>query len=84
MDEKYEYVIYSSMFVKEYSSLAYKIYSKLRFSSDKDYDDYINLINNYSIASLDEVPNYGGDLLLLSTCTDKVDRGRLVIIAIKK
>ncbi len=84
LNNKYEYKIFASLIVKEYTKLSDRIYKKISFKDRDDYDRYIKMLKNTAKNILDDIPNYGDDILLLSTCTSNVERGRLIIFAIKQ
>ncbi len=81
LNNKYEYKIFASLIVKEYTPLSDRIYTKTSFKNEKDYTRYMKMIkrNTRNMIETEEK----GDILLLSTCSSRVDRGRLIVFAIK-
>ncbi len=82
--ENLKYKIFASLVLKEYTKLSDQVYSQTSFKDKAEYDNYMNMIRDNCLEMLEDVPNYGDDILVLSTCSDRVERGRLVVFAIRQ
>ncbi len=56
-------------------------YLKTKFSSEEEFDSFVNMIRSRSTLKSDEVIEYGDKILTLSTCADK-GKKRLVVHAV--
>ncbi len=81
-EERRSYKVFAAMQLQEYTVLADRFYTKLSIKNKKDFDDYIHFLKRVAITSSQFTPLYGDDILVLSTCSKRIDRGRFVVIAI--
>lgn len=80
-DRRREYEVFAvmSVNVKEFE------YWKFVMARDeKDYDEFVEKVLEYSILNAGEKPKYGGQMLMLSTCDNgKGDNWRIVVVGKK-
>lgn len=55
-------------------------YKYIDFSSEKVFQEFLNKCNQYAIWSSNQPPNYGEQLLTLSTCEYSKENGRMAVI----
>ncbi len=81
-DHRRNYKLFAAMQLQEYTALSDRFYNKLSIKNKKDFDEYIQFLRRVAVTSPNFKPLYGDDILVLSTCSKRIARGRYVLIAI--
>ncbi len=81
-EQRRNYKVFAAMQLQEYTALADRFYNKLSIKDKKDFDAYIKFLRDVAVTSSRFTPLYGDDILVLSTCSKRIARGRFVLIAI--
>ena len=76
LNEKYKFKIFS-VYKVDYTT----DYLKTKFETEKEFNDFVNLIKSRSVFKSNEKIVYGDKILTLSTCTGSSNR-RLVVHAV--
>ncbi len=76
------YRVFAAIKLQEYSALADRFYNALSFKDRRQFENYIAFLKRVAVTSPSLKPLYGDDVLVLSTCSKHIDRGRFALIAI--
>lgn len=76
-----EYKVFATVKVKEYTQMADRFYSTTMLKDSRSFDSYINFLKEISVAKSGEYPQFGDELLMLSTCSKHTKGGRLAVMA---
>lgn len=74
-----EYAVFAVVTVKKYDDW----YSFINTADREEYDTHLEAIRSKALYCSDMMPEYGVQLLTLSTCYNSANDGRLLIIAVK-
>lgn len=74
-----EYVVFAVVAVKKYDDW----YGFIKAAGREEYEKQLEAIRSKALYCADIIPEYGCQLLTLSTCYDSANDGRLLIIAVK-
>ncbi len=76
------YQVFAAVKLQEYSALADRFYNVLSFKDRRQFESYIDFLKRVAVTSPTLNPLYGDDVLVLSTCSKHIDRGRFALVAI--
>lgn len=62
---------------------AFRYYNFIEADTEEEFDEFIENIKQLSVFVSEDLPQYGDDLLTLSTCNNFVEDGRLFLVAKK-
>ncbi len=83
-NEIIEYKPYASIKLKEYTNIADYFYKTIKLENEAEFLEYVDFIKKHGIYSSKIEPKFSDNLLILSTCSYHVKRGRFVLIAIRQ
>ena len=75
-----EYAVFAVVTVKKYDDW----YSFIKAADREEYEKQLEVIQNKALYFSDAIPEYGCQLLTLSTCYSSANDGRLLVIAVRK
>lgn len=79
--EKREYQVFAAMEVQNNTSGANGIYDFIGDLNEESFDEMMQLIDTEKLYDTDLRPEYGDQILLLSTCSNHVNDGRFLVAA---
>ena len=86
-DEFGEYEIVSAFFTKIYPEDAQNVFRYEEYSGindEKSYEEYVQAVRSLSLYNTGVDPDFGTQLITLSTCDNVTQEGRFVVVAAKK
>ncbi len=73
---------YASVLLQEYTKAADYFYTTLSFENEEGFQQYFSFIKSMGVYTTSFEPEYGDKILVLSTCSFQIERGRRVLIAV--
>ena len=84
LTEQREYEVFAmfrSRFYKAHEKGGFRYYDYLDLSRKADFNDYVQQVKNASIIDTGITPQWGDELITLSTCSYHVNKGTFVVVA---
>ena len=72
---------YSQIYDKDSSKFKYYAYAGM--TSEREYYEFVDGVKKLSCYDTGAVPEYGSQLITLSTCTNVSDEGRFFVVAVR-
>lgn len=72
---------YSQIYDKDSSKFKYYAYAGM--TSEREYHEFVDVVKKLSCYDTGVVPEYGSQLITLSTCTNVSDEGRFFVVAVR-